>query len=99
MKNIAKKIAIYTMVGIMQIGFGASVIEASPLYYGHPSIQQYDRHDRFEHERHERERIENERHNREMRRYPNETLRHWHERQRHEMERHKRALYDIRHGR
>jgi len=32
MRNIAKKIMIYSMVGMMQIGLGATVIEASPLF-------------------------------------------------------------------
>ncbi len=30
MKNVVKKIMIYSMVGMMQIGLGATVIEASP---------------------------------------------------------------------
>ena len=32
MKNTAKKIVIYSMVGLMQFGLGATIIEASPLY-------------------------------------------------------------------
>ena len=70
MKNIVKKIAIFSMVGMMQIGLGASVIEASPLYNEPVPMQQDnwkgDQHhgDRFEQNRHERERAENERHER-----------------------------------
>jgi membrane protein involved in colicin uptake len=106
MKSVVKKIAIYSMIGIMQIGFGASVIEASPLQNDpSPMQQRFDRPDhrqgwhereRFERERHERERIENERHEREMKRRPHETRKQWRERQKHENERHERELYKIR---
>lgn len=30
MKNITKKIIIYSMVGMMQVGLGTAVLEASP---------------------------------------------------------------------
>jgi hypothetical protein len=110
MKSIVKKLTILSMVGIMQVGFGASVIEASPLYSNpSPILQQYDRHDweqdrhererieneRHEHERRERVRIENERHEREMQRRPFESRKHWRERQRDEVERHERAIHNI----
>jgi membrane protein involved in colicin uptake len=106
MQRIVKKVAIYSMVGLMQIGFGASIIEASPLHIdSYPVQEQYDRHDqrpdwhdreRFERERHERERIENQRHEREMRRRPHESRREWRERQHRENERHERELRMIR---
>lgn len=104
MKSITKKIAIYSMIGIMQIGFGASVIEASPLQNDFSPMQQGffrpgpgpDHHDRDRFERERRERIENERHEREMRRRPHETKKQWRERQKHENERHQRELYKIR---
>ena len=98
MKNILKKVAIFSMIGMMQIGFGVSVIEASPLNNEGTQrvIQLDDRHDR---DRHDRERIENERHERETRRRENEDEREWHERQRHENERHaenqRRIAHDI----
>jgi len=99
MQNIVKRIAILSMVGIMQVGFGASVIEASPLHID-PSPMQYDRHQGpgwHERERFERElRIENERHEREMRRRPHETRREWRERQQRENQRHERELHRIR---
>ncbi len=91
------------MVGMMQIGFGASIIEASPLYTNPlPMQQQYDqygRHDRrdWEQERQRQERIENQRHGQEMIRRPHESRKHWHERQKRENERHQRALESIRH--
>lgn len=103
MKNIVKKIAIFSMVGMMQIGLGASVIEASPLYNEPAPTQQQgiwkvreNPGDRFEQKRHERERAENERHEREMKRRPHETKKQWHERQKHENERHQRELREIR---
>lgn len=104
MNSVAKKVMIYSMAGILQLGFGASVVAASPAPDFSPVPQSYDgwhnrdRHD-MERERHERERIENERHEREMRRRPNENRRDWEKRKKHENERHKRALDDIRHGR
>jgi len=103
MKSIVKKIAIFSMVGMMQVGLGISAIEASPLHDNPaPVQQQYDREqgpqkgDRFEHGPQERERIENERHEQEMKRRPHETRQHWHERQKQENERHERELHEIR---
>jgi membrane protein involved in colicin uptake len=101
MKNIVKKIAIFSMVGMMQIGLGASIIEASPLYNEPAPMQQQNNWrvghgDRFEHDRQQRERAENERHEREMKRRPHETRKQWHERQKHENERHERELREIR---
>lgn len=89
MKKIVKKIAIFSIAGMMQIGLGASVIEASPLNNPVPMQQQDDQ------DRHEAERIENERHEREMERRPNESEREWNERQSRENERHKRNLMRI----
>lgn len=99
MKNIAKKIAVLSMVGMMQTGFGASVIEASPLHNQPPMQQQDDRHDNHDRgqDRHERERAEKERHEREMRQRPHEGEREWHERQNRENERHEENLRRIAH--
>jgi membrane protein involved in colicin uptake len=98
MEHIAKKIAIFSMAGMMQIGFGTSVIEASPLE-NLPNMQQLDdRHDdQHDRDRHERERIENERHEHEMRRRPHEDEREWHDRQDRENERHEENLRRIAH--
>ncbi|MCC5466011.1 hypothetical protein [Pelosinus baikalensis] len=106
MKGIVKKIAIYSMVGIMQVGFGASIIEASPLQNNPTPMQlRYDRHDqgrdrhdreRWDRERQRQERLENERHERAMKRRPHETRKQWRERQKHEIERHERELRNIR---
>jgi hypothetical protein len=32
MNSLAKKIMIYSMVGMMQVGLGTAVVAASPLY-------------------------------------------------------------------
>jgi membrane protein involved in colicin uptake len=111
MKSIVKKVAIFSMIGMMQIGLGTSVIEAAQLYNETPSAQQQDnrhnrdhnRHERErrENERHRRERIENERHERAMERRHHESYREWRERQRHENRRHaenmRRIAHDILH--
>jgi hypothetical protein len=100
MKSIAKKIMIYSLAGIMQVGLGATVVAASPLYNDGPQrIVQLDdgyNHDgdrQREHDRRQRE--ENDRHEREMRRHDGESERDWHERQRIENERHEHAMNDI----
>lgn len=97
MKTIVKKIVIYFMVGIMQIGLVATVAEAAPLYNDNSQrVVQLDRHNRHDDERRrhhdERLRRENERHEREMRRHHHESEREWRERQRHERKRHEREL-------
>lgn len=95
MKNIAKKAIIYSMVGIMQVGFSVSVIEASPQHSPQQIIQ-LDNHDNDRQREHdERLRQENERHEREMRRRDNESDQEWHERQKREKKRHEDALRDI----
>ena len=104
MKNIVKKIAIFSMIGMMQIGLGTSVLEASPLHNRIPSMQQQDdRHERGQDEqhpeqgRHERERIEKERHEREMERRHHESDREWRERQQREQQRHEENMRRIAH--
>ena len=101
MKSVIGKIAILSMVGMMQLGFGSSVIEASPVYNGgfQHVVQFDDRHnqERHDQDRHERERNENERHEREMRRRDHENDREWHERQRIENERHEENMRRIAH--
>jgi hypothetical protein len=79
MKNTAKKIVLYSMVGLMQVGLGTAVVAASPLYNdGSQQIVQLDaRHDQ-----------ENARHEQEMRRHAGENDRDWHARQDKENQRH-----------
>lgn len=93
MNSITKKIMIYSLAGIMQVGLGASVIEASPLHNeGTQSIVQLDnRHNN----RDQRQRQENRRHQREMQRHHNENDRDWRDRQRRENQRHDNTTNEI----
>jgi hypothetical protein len=99
MISIAKKIMIYSLAGIIQVSFGITFIEASPLYNDSPQklVQLddgYHENDRQrEHTKQLRE--ENERHEREMRRRDHESDRDYHERQKRENKRHEDALHDI----
>jgi len=92
-KGVVKKVAIFSMLGIMQIGLGASVIEASSLHNPLPMQQEDDDQDR-----NEAKRIENERHERAMERRANESEREWNERQSRENERHEKRLWLIAHA-
>jgi ABC-type Zn2+ transport system substrate-binding protein/surface adhesin len=95
MNGLVKKMMIYSMVGLMQVGFGTAVVAASPLYNDGPQqIVQLDRqsdHDQRQHE-------ENERHEREMRQHDGESDRDWHERQDRENERHNNTMNEIEAG-
>jgi len=63
---------IYSMVGMMQVGFCVSAIEASPLYNeGTQRIVQLD----------DRQDQENARHEQEMRRHDGESAQNWNDRQ------------------
>ena len=99
MKNISRKLIIYTMIGVMQLSFGAAVIEASPAYNKNPQrIVQLD--DRQQHhgrqqEHDKRYQAENRRHELEMQRHHNENMRDWHERQCRENDRHNNELNEI----
>ncbi len=101
MNSMTKKLMIYSLAGIMQVGLGAAtVVAASPLHIDDSQrIVQLDSGDYPENNRQrehdERQRQENERHEREMRRHHGESDRDWHERQRIENERHEHALRDI----
>jgi ABC-type nickel/cobalt efflux system permease component RcnA len=95
-----KKVVIYLMVGILQVGLFTTVAAASPLFNDNSQrvvqLDRHDRHDRHDNERRrnhdERLRRENDRHEREMRRHHHESEREYRERQRHERERHEREL-------
>lgn len=105
MKNLTKKIMIFSMVGMIQVGFGAAVLEASPLHNNdsHRFVQSDDRHDKHDreyrqhrqHEHDERLRKENERHHHEMERRHHESRRAWHERQEKEKQQHEDNLREI----
>ncbi len=79
MNSTTKKLMIYSMAGMMQIGLGTAVVAASPLYNdGSQQIVQLDaRHDQ-----------EFARHEQEMRRHDGENDRDWHARQDRENQRH-----------
>ncbi|SMD12319.1 hypothetical protein [Sporomusa malonica] len=95
MDKMVKKVAIYSMVGLMQLGLAVSVIEASPRGQEPPRQEQRDDKRQHEQERERRIQEENERHEREMRRRDHESEHEWHERQRQEKERHDKAIKAI----
>lgn len=88
MNKLAKKVIVYSLVGIMQIGFGASVIEASPRDYQHDRQEQHRRDKDREH----RIREENRRHEQEMRRRHHESEREWRDRQQREKDHHEEIM-------
>jgi len=89
MNNIVKKGIIYSMLGIMQLGIGASVIEASPRHNDH---QRYEHH---QSNRDHRIQEERERHEREMQRREHEEEREWQERQDREKAHHEEVMRTI----
>lgn len=96
MKIVAKKVIIYSMLGLMQIGMFSSVAAASPRQEEPPRFEQRnDHHQDWERERAHKIQEENDRHAKEMKRYPFESKKHWHERQKQEIERHERAIHEI----
>ncbi|TCL32438.1 hypothetical protein EV210_1213 [Anaerospora hongkongensis] len=102
MQNIGKKLVVFSLIGLMQAGLGASIIEASPRVDDIQQVHRWGDHrdqqewERIEQQRRQQERIENERHEREMKRRPHESKKQWRERQKREMDRHERALQQIR---
>ncbi len=85
MNKMAKKLMIYSMVGMIQVGLGATVVAASPLYNdGSQRIVQLDN----------RHNQENFRHEREMRRHDGENVRAWNNRQWRENQRHEHYRHD-----
>jgi hypothetical protein len=95
MKNITKKIIVYSMVGLMQVGLGTAMVAASPLHNDGPQqIVQLDR--QSDHDQRQRE--ENQRHEREMRRRDHESDRDWHNRQEQENQQHDNTMHEIEAG-
>lgn len=94
MNSMTKKIMIYSLAGIIQVGIGATMIEASPLQIeSSQPIVQLNRHgEQREHDEWRRHEIE--RHDREMRRHPHESEREWRERQHRENERHEHERHE-----
>ncbi|EIW21717.1 hypothetical protein [Pelosinus fermentans] len=85
MKSFVKKGIIYSLIGIMQLGIGASVIEASPKHENRHHKQHWDNRD---HEIQE----ERARHEREMERRDHEEEWQWKERQEREKEHHEEVM-------
>ena len=98
MGKLTKKIMILAIVGIMQVGLGITVSEASPAHIddSHRIEHFDDRHnDEWQQNHDERLHRENERHEREMNRLHSESEREWQERQERENQRHKDNLREI----
>jgi hypothetical protein len=85
MKSFVKKGIIYSLIGIMQLGIGASVIEASPKHENRHHKQHWDNRD---HEIQE----ERARHEREMERRDHEEEWQWKERQEREKDHHEEVM-------
>ena len=68
MKSVVKKIIIYSMVGIMQLGLGATVLEASPKHNDQQQVQYQNGNSRDVHnDRYEQQRYGDRHHDRESR--------------------------------
>lgn len=97
MKNMAKKIVVFSLIGLMQVGVGASITEASARYDNNHSEHRYeerckDHHNNNHHNRERRIQEENDRHEREMRRLDYENEREYRERQEREKEHHEEIM-------
>jgi len=97
MKIVAKKVIIYSMLGLMQLGMFSSVAAASPRQEEPPRFEQRNDHQQRDLEKEKEQRLheENKRHEQEMKRHPFESKKQWHERQKQENERHERAIHEI----
>jgi hypothetical protein len=85
MKGFVKKGIIYSLIGIMQLGIGASVIEASPKHENKHHKQHWDNRDHKIQE-------ERARHEREMERRDHEEEWKWKERQDKEKAHHEEVM-------
>ncbi len=91
MNSIVKKGIIFSMLGIMQLGIGASVIEASPRHDNRHEQRYEKKHDNRDH----RIKEERKRHDREMKRRDHENEREWKERQAREKAHHEEVMRTI----
>lgn len=92
MNTIVKKVIVYSMIGILNIGLFATAAEASPRS---EHSYRYERHEGNRSDRECRLREEHWRHEREMQRRHDEDARRWHERQEKERERHDKIVRTI----
>ena len=83
MKNITKKVIIYSFAAIVQIGLGTAVLEASPVQDEHKQQSE-----NIIQEQRQVLQQENNRHEWAMKRQDNESDRRWQERRRQENKRH-----------
>ncbi len=102
MRSLTERIMIYSMVGMMQLGLGATVgatvIEASAFNNDGSQIVQLDSGDYPDNQQNnhdQRQRQENDRHQREMRRRDHESDRDWHNRQARENQQHDNTMNEI----
>lgn len=85
MKDFVKKGIIFSLIGVMQLGIGASVTEASPRHENKQHKQHWDDRDyKIQEER--------ERHEREMKRHDHEEEWQWKERQEKEKAHHEEVM-------
>jgi len=99
MKKTVKKIIVYSLlVGSVQFGLGASILEASPRHEDQEYNQQRYEHREYREYRDHRFQEENERHERELRRYKVESYRDWYDRQEREKERHDNTMNELKAG-
>ena len=101
MKGVTQKAIVYSMIGLMQLGFGVATIEASPRHGDSRQAQRYESHDNGhdqdrererQHEKERRIREEHKRHEREMWRNERESEREWYDRQDRERARHEEEM-------
>lgn len=100
MNSIVKKVVVFSLIGVMQVGIGMSITEASSRHNdkhhskhnGKHHEQRYDRHRDHDHDREYRIKIERERHEREMRRHDHESDWQYNERMEREKEHHEEVM-------
>ena len=98
MKNVAQKVIIYSMVGLLHVGVFVSAAEAAaPGQNEPPRYEHRDEHRQRELEKEKERRLheENVYHEKQMKRRPFESKKSWHERQKKENERHEKAVREI----
>ena len=95
MASMAKKVVICAMVGIMQIGVGASLVSAAPHHSVHITNNYYSHGNDRQREYDKRLQEENARHERAMQRRWDESESAWYARQQQENERHDESLHQI----
>jgi hypothetical protein len=91
MKSLAKKFVVFSLIGLMQVGLGASVLEASPRHDDHRRDYRYEQRQK-EKDREARIREERARHEREMQRHHHESDWQYQERMKREKDHHEEVM-------